>query len=419
MKFKGFDGWIEIFRGGKQVDSAGREHEGDEIIDKAVATFDAAEHEPPLVVGHPKENAPSFGWVEALKTTVKDGVKVLLARAKQVVPEFEEMVKQGRYKKRSASFYPDGRLRHVGFLGAAPPAVKGLADLKFEDSEEAITFDFSDEGLSVIGGIFRRLRDWLIEKEGKDQADAIIPDWDVEYIREEANKKETITGDVPAFSAVKDGIDDRKPATTQEEKKMSNFKEKLKNFLGFMGVDMSKVPDDALPDSAPEGTSPDGFTEADLEKARTEAKAEAKREVDAEYAEKEQKKRKDAREKEISEFCDPEKKKVVPRWIDMGIKEFMESLDGEEVMEFSEGKKTSRLDWFKGFMEDLPKLVEFKEIATRDDDVQTGDAAQKLEKMTRKKMAENKDLDYTAAFSEVQKEHPDLATEYQQEMTKG
>ena len=139
MKFKGFDDWIEIFRGGEQVDSTGKKHDGDKIIDNAIVTFDPEVHEPPLVVGHPKDNAPAFAWVEGLKEAVKDGTKVLFAKFKQVVPEFEDLAMKGLFKKRSASFYPDGRLRHVGFLGAAPPAVKGLAELKFEDQEKDIT----------------------------------------------------------------------------------------------------------------------------------------------------------------------------------------------------------------------------------------------------------------------------------------
>ena len=32
--FKGFDDWIPIFRGGRQTDSLGREHDGDEEEDE-------------------------------------------------------------------------------------------------------------------------------------------------------------------------------------------------------------------------------------------------------------------------------------------------------------------------------------------------------------------------------------------------
>lgn len=154
MKFKGFDDWIEIFRGGRQTDSQGREHDGDEVIDKALASFNVKEHEPPLTVGHPQENSPAFGWVEGLKAIVRDGAKVLMAKFRQVAPDFEDLVKQGLFKKRSASFYPDGRLRHVGFLGAAPPAVKGLADMvwggTFAEKGQSISFITGNDAGQVL-----------------------------------------------------------------------------------------------------------------------------------------------------------------------------------------------------------------------------------------------------------------------------
>jgi hypothetical protein len=86
---------------------------------------------------------------------VRDGV--LEARFGDGDPDFEELVRRGYFKKRSASFYvdpataPGGRvpyLRHVGFLGAQPPAVKGLRDIQFNEGEshtfEAST-NFSEE----------------------------------------------------------------------------------------------------------------------------------------------------------------------------------------------------------------------------------------------------------------------------------
>lgn len=144
--FIGFDDWIEIFKGGIQADSNGTEHDGDAIIEKAVAAFNTDIHEPPIVVGHPKDNTPAFGWVEKLKKAVVDGKNVLLAKLKQVDPVFEDLVKKGAYKKRSASFYSNGMLRHVGFLGGMPPSVKGLADVKFSsENENAAVFFWSSD----------------------------------------------------------------------------------------------------------------------------------------------------------------------------------------------------------------------------------------------------------------------------------
>ena len=138
----GFNDWIEVFQGGPQRDSSGKTHDGDALIDKAVSTFDAAYHEPPAVIGHPKTDDPAFGLVSAVKAETRDGKKVLMARFRDVLPEFEDMVKTGRFPKRSAAFYADGRLRHVGFLGAMPPAVKGLQNIRFASGADGATFEF-------------------------------------------------------------------------------------------------------------------------------------------------------------------------------------------------------------------------------------------------------------------------------------
>ena len=423
-QFKGFDDWVEIFRGGKQTDSQGREHDGDALIEKAVATFDAAHHEPPVAVGHPTDNAPAFGWIQQLKTGIRGGIKSLYARFKDVVPEFATAVEQGLYKKRSASFYPDGRLRHVGFLGAAPPAVKALADLKFADDDEAIVFDFYDPGLGTIARILRGVRDWLIEKEGKEKADEIIPDWDVEYIKDLSNKEDEIsTGRPSAFGGAVSIIDDSGGAADKKEGNMSGFKERVKNLLSFMGVDMSKVPDDALPVEAPDGVAADSFTEADVEAARKKAEDDTRKKVETEFAEKGRQERQEARKAEISTWCEQMVKdgKLTPALVKYGLPEllsFMATTD--DAIEFGEEKtKATPYDRLKGIFEtELPRLVNFGEVARRGEAIAgDGSAGDKLDKLTKKKMAEDKALSYSDAFREVQKDNPDLVQEYQQEIS--
>ncbi len=327
-RFKGFDGWIEIFKGGTQVDSSGNQHDGDDMIDKAVSSFNAAEHEPPLVVGHPKDNAPSFGWAHDLKTEVKDGTKVLLAKFKDVVPELEEMVKAGRYKKRSAAFYPDGRLRHVGFLGAVPPAVKGLADLNFNDAEqEPVSFEFYDHKLGILGRVLSGLREMIIEDKGVEAADRIITSWDVDSLKEEASRPEE------EASAV---YHEHEPTTTEVEMKDDKGKQ---------------------------------FSEADVkaaeEAAAAEAKEEGKREAALEFAEAE-------KNRLIAEFKDRNwpgsgKGKLPPALLDAGVTAFMEQLDGREDVEFAEGgDKKTQLAWFMEFLEGLQTSAVFTEVASRD-----------------------------------------------------
>lgn len=126
--------YFEILRTGKFKDSNGKEHNfTEDDLDKIVSSYS---EEAPIVVGHPKTNSPAFGWVEKLKRV---GDK-LFALPKQLNADFKEAVNNGSFKKVSVSLYPDLKLRHVGFLGAAAPAVKGLSPVEFAEEAEIIEF---------------------------------------------------------------------------------------------------------------------------------------------------------------------------------------------------------------------------------------------------------------------------------------
>lgn len=139
------NGWMEIFRAGKHTDRNGREKTwtDSDLANMAERYNVQKDHEAPLVIGHPAENAPAWGWVESLKA--ESGK--LYARCSQVIPEFGEMVNSGMFKKRSISLYPDMLLRHVGFLGAQPPAVKGLKDFAFSGADECPEYEFQEDGV--------------------------------------------------------------------------------------------------------------------------------------------------------------------------------------------------------------------------------------------------------------------------------
>lgn len=381
--FKGFEDWVEIFRGGEQTDSMGRRHDGDELIDKAVASFDAARHEPPLVIGHPKENAPAWGWVAELKSGMKNNVKSLLARFRQVQPEFEELVKAGRYKKRSASFYPDGSLRHVGFLGAAPPAVKGLADVGF--AEAGAVFEFGGSEWAVAR-IFRRLREWLIEKDGVETADRIVGDWEINDIQRDADQ--------------------------EMEAQAAPFNEKS-GAAPLVGPTTEKKEAD-MPDKS--------FTEADMAAAVAKAKKDGKEEAAAEFAEKEKGRMAAERRAQVDGLIQGGVKdgRILPAWVAMGLADFMAGLDAEEEISFSEdGGKKSHYAWFADFLAKLPKLVEFRELARKQDDHGDGNAGVRIDALISAKMKGNNQLTYAAAFTDVQAEQPELAAEYQQELQTG
>lgn len=132
--------WVEIFRAGTHTDMAGNTRTWTTAdLDEIVAKYNPAEHEAPIVIGHPEHNAPAYGWAKALR---RNG-EVLEAEFRDVDPVFSDAVKAGHWKKRSISLYADKTLRHVGFLGALPPAVKGLKDVSFATGQGAMTFDFA------------------------------------------------------------------------------------------------------------------------------------------------------------------------------------------------------------------------------------------------------------------------------------
>jgi len=136
---------LDIFRTGRHTDTNGTTAYFTEAdLQASAEAYDPHLHEAPLVIGHPRTDAPAYGWVHRL---LHQGDR-LQAIPHQVDPQFADLVNQGRYKKISAAFYnPDSPrnpkpgvwyLRHVGFLGAQPPSIKGLASASFTDGEEGV-----------------------------------------------------------------------------------------------------------------------------------------------------------------------------------------------------------------------------------------------------------------------------------------
>ena len=181
---------IEIFRAGRHLDDAGVAHHFSEAdLDGMAASYSPALREAPLTVGHPKDNLPAYGWVKAVARTPAG---TLAITPHQVEPQFAEMVQAGRFKKRSASFYPPhapnnptpGKwyLRHVAFLGAQPPAVAGLKDIQFSEDDAGGAVSFSEpvsapstpqESLSMTEAEIKAMQEQLAaEKKAREVAEA-------------------------------------------------------------------------------------------------------------------------------------------------------------------------------------------------------------------------------------------------------
>jgi hypothetical protein len=211
---------LQIFKPGTHTPESGRPLVFSEAdLAATAAAYDPAKHEAPLVVGHPSVDAPAYGWVKSL--SFADGI--MLADPDQVDASFAELVNAGTFKKISASFYsptaPNNPvpgvyyLRHVGFLGGRSPAVKGLKSASFAEAEEGV-LSFGDYEDQVELGFWRRLKNWLIGKEGADTAEAMLPEYEMGILAREAFQPSEQSGSLQNFS--EDSMDQKEIA---EQKK--------------------------------------------------------------------------------------------------------------------------------------------------------------------------------------------------------
>jgi hypothetical protein len=142
--------WIPIFKPGTHTDAAGNTRTwSDADVRNMVKMYN--EQNPnekvdaPVVKGHPQNDDPAMGWVDSLKY---EGGK-LWAKLRNLQKSFVDEVKSGAYRKVSVRLYPNNLLRHVGFLGAAQPAIKGLGDAELAEYE-GIMFSEDEIALSDI-----------------------------------------------------------------------------------------------------------------------------------------------------------------------------------------------------------------------------------------------------------------------------
>jgi hypothetical protein len=145
----------------------------------------------PAVLGHPKHDDPAYAWVDGYKV---DGSS-LYAKFNDINPAFDAGVASGAYRNRSVSVYKDAaqgwRVRHVGWLGAVPPAIDGLKPLAFA-APDADCFEFAAPGYSLVWGLesvgklLRGLREQMIAKDGLEAADSALPQWQIDGAMESA-----------------------------------------------------------------------------------------------------------------------------------------------------------------------------------------------------------------------------------------
>ncbi|PYE87512.1 hypothetical protein [Phyllobacterium leguminum] len=93
------------------------------------------------------------------------------------------------------TWYP----KHIGFLGGAAPAVTGLRNVQFSapDASVTVSADFGERGFEDAAGLFQMLREFILEKFGREDADKALPAFRIEWLSEIEIEKPSLR---PAFS---------------------------------------------------------------------------------------------------------------------------------------------------------------------------------------------------------------------------
>lgn len=117
-------------------------------IAASAASFDPTAQRAPVVMGHPADDqsAPSFGEISGARV---DGDK-LFVKVKNLAQTAIDGVRNSQILNRSIAFWHPSHpsnpspgkyaIRHLGLLGGSPPAIPGLAPLRFsaEDADTLI-----------------------------------------------------------------------------------------------------------------------------------------------------------------------------------------------------------------------------------------------------------------------------------------
>jgi hypothetical protein len=384
---------IEIFRTGLHMATNGSEISfSARDLEATARAYDPAVHEAPIVVGHPRMDDPAYGWVNALRYSGG----ALFADPGEVDPQFADLVRAGRYKKISASFYAPGApqnpvpgvfyLRHVGFLGAQPPALKGLKPVAFADGDENfITLDFATNsnarrvrmagrtefhegtGKGVLHHL-RRLREHIMRKHGEEEADHVLPNEELQHLEEEARLEgeEQRRLKEEHDRLIKEGA--KKTETAEEHATLSKREEEV---------------------------------------AKREAEAAERERLLAE-------KEREARASEHAAYCEGLVKegKLIPalKANALAILQFADSDSASQVLEFGEGasaRKMVPVEAVKLLLSSLPKVVTYGESVGAGSAIPDGEDGLREAKIA-EFMEKHKGTSYRDAMIEVSKECPQL-----------
>ena len=367
-KFK----WMPVLKTGTFKDKNGKvvtvkTEDLDRVIESTNLTSD-----PQLVVEHPKFDEVGFGAVAQLKRVGE----ILFALPKEVNDKFKKAVNDGKLPGRSVTLDEKTfALKNISFLPPEiKPAVAGLGDYSFSTSPlpspyqgegiafqlilpgennsfadlETSNFEFAQYEVSSwpfrnIRMIFRNLKNKWIEKFGKEEADELFPEWDIDE-----------TGNPPS-------VFEKNPVEVKQFSQSINGDE--------MKLDFTKLP--------PEVKEAFDALETKNNKLVIELQTASTKLTDAQQKE---------LRSEVLQFCESDEVmlKIKPADKEEAV-QFLLAQKEKGVIEFSASdnitKKLDAFEFAKRIIKQLPDVVELSEIATKNKaDNQSMDADVKIGK---------------------------------------
>ncbi|MBI1936667.1 MAG: hypothetical protein HYS25_00940 [Ignavibacteriales bacterium] len=360
--------WMPILKTGKFTAKNGKLVTFEERdLDKIIANTDLSK-EPQFVVEHPHYDKLGFGTISELKRIGK----YLFALPKKVEEKFKNTVNAGELPGRSVSIDENTlALSHIGFLPKEiAPAVDGLGSYSFsiepsakninlqlslpeienhfaaieDDKYEFEKYEVSQWPFRNIKNIFRNLKNKWIEKFGKEEADELFPEWDIDETGNAPTifeKAETGKPEVSQFSINTNG--EKKMKIDLSKFDLSQIEPQLKAALEALQNENQQLVTDLSSTKAELQTATQTISSAQLEKNKNEVLA----------------------------FCEsPEMKlKILPAEKEKVVNLLLAAQE-KGTLEFSAAENPTikiqfnAFDFLKGTLKQLPDKIEMSEFAT-------------------------------------------------------
>lgn len=401
---------LEIFKAGRRKAANGTVATiTNADLDQVVDSFDPALYSPPLIFTHkiPKslddrdvyKTKFAFGVPEQLKRVGKSLKAVF--DADKICPQFKEWVRDRNLLGKSASFYtpnyPDNptpgkwHLRHIAALGNEPPAVKGLKPLQeefnFSEAEGILSFsapaneeDFLEFSWfdSQIPSLFQRLREYVLERDGAETADKVVPTETLQILTQalmsDQEPWEQINQLWEEVHKLKACMNHESSMPTYSEGSMNSFQKLLEFCMASTGKDaqaLSKATGISLTDLEPRLQGTTEFSEAEaaaVVQALSYQEQPSARELELEQQLREaQLHNEQARRAEIVSFAEglaSEDKAVLLPGEVAGQVRILEALfNSAQTVEFAEGETLSAFEAHKRFLAGLGKRIDYGEVA--------------------------------------------------------